>query len=345
MKILKFGIMFFLPGLLYIGCSQNPSAPGNQFVPHGSIIVVDDKNQVANYVSLSTGQKSGMIGSAMGPDSFALYNVLVEGNFAYFLIEDSPSYVKKYDLTSGQWTGAVTYSGEGYAQGITGDGNSFYISFENGFKTSANMELLSIQSFSKIQNVGFLQPAEGIFYTNGNVYLCLSDGYSSGSGSYGNSKVSVINSDNLQVTSSLSVLTNPYAIDSDGAGNIYAASLGTYSDDGGITKIIGTTASNIVIGKSLSMIICAAGNIYAVENNYIGNPTGIFIYNSSGVPQSGSPILPGLTVNSIIYYNGYIYAEANNSIYKIRTTDNAIVNTYNNVIDDDSYGCAMAVYE
>jgi hypothetical protein len=332
MKISNITLSFLLLVWLFTGCSENPAAPPNNSLPVDSIIIVDEYNDVANYLNLSTGKVSTLIGSAMCAQPSQPIAVLVSGNYAYFVISGTTSAVRKYNLSTGQWAGAVTYTGEEYAQGIASDGNNLYVSFEG----TSIMEAISLSSFSSSASVATASlVAEGIFCTNGYVYLCLSGGYNS---SYANSCMGAIPVNNLQSNPVYSnVLTNPWAIDSDGAGSLYVSSEGTYNNNGGITKITGSAITSIVQNKSFGCIKYAVGYIYAAE---YGN--GIDIYTSSG--SFNANILTGININSIIYYNGCIYAEGNDTIYAITTTGNIVIQTYNTGIND-SWGCAMAVYE
>ncbi len=338
MKLLKTGISIALLAALYAGCSQNPCVPGNQFVPHGSIILVDEFALTANYIVLSNGQESTLIGSSMGFSTYSSINVAVIGGFAYFLVSDSTSLVKKFDLNAGQMDGTISYGSLSYVQFSASDGNNLYMTFEG----SPAMEVISLADFTTSASIKApLQAGEGIFYTNGYLYLCLSDG----SPSYTHSCMAALPVNNLQSSPVCSnVMPDPWAIDSDGAGTFYVSSEGTentatysWNPVGGITKISGSNVVNIVQNKSIGAIKFAAGNIYALEYG-----KGIDVYSPSGTLITN--ILSGININAIVYYNGYIYAEANSTLYKISTSGNTVVQTYNSGIND-SYGCSMAVYE
>ncbi len=350
--MIKVIYLFIVTGLLtaFFSCSLNPQAPANQSANNNSILIADEKNNMIYQLNLNSGSASSFISSGISSQPIDLN---VEGNFLYVLQSSAnPCSIQKYDLSTGKLSGSVPLN-YGSAQQMSSDGNNLYVCDLGG-----NVTVVSLSGFSVSGSKSFSgQAVQGIFYTNGEVYAGVSGGYPS----YNNSQIAVLAVSNIAgAPAYYNTLPNPVCFTTDGEGAIFIACAGTensttynYNNDGGILKFSGSSITNIITNKSYAAggvdneIQYYNGLIFAAENTYAtGNTGGIDVYQPNGTFVTN--ILPGVTINCIIVYEGTLFAEGNNgksSLYQINISNYSIIKTYQlSAAYSDAWGCAMAVY-
>ena len=327
MKWLILSSLIFL--LCFISCSEAPKEPQNQSASTNTILITDSQNNLVNQLNLKSGDLSPLISSGITAQPI---DIMAVGNNAYVLLSGTPSALRKFDLNAGKWAGTVSFSDGTYPQQIAYDGKYFYISFQSGKMLAA----VSASDFTSGATVSLSQYAQGLCYSSGSVYVCLSDGYAS-SPAYANSRVAILSTANLSGTiSNIQTLVNPLFVTSDENGTIYIACAGNYNNDGGITKITSGAPTNIVLNKSLSSIAVSNGIIYASENN-----NGIDIYKSDGTFITN--VINSVNIFDLIIYQNYVYALGSGKIYKININNNSLEATYSGVITG-TWGGAIAIY-
>jgi len=334
-------------------CSQNPQAASNQEAGNGSIFISDESLKEVYSLNLLNGDITTLI--AQGINSQPI-DLKVAGNFLYILQSaGSPCSVIKYDLASAEFTGGTVALDSGSAQQMAGDGTDLFTCDLEGYITKITMAGFSVSGSATLT-----EPAvQSIFFTNGNIYAGISEGES---GNYASSKVAVLASGNIGASPAYyNSLPNPGCITTDGEGNIFIACAGTedanynYNNDGGIQILSGSVMSNIVTGKSYASggvnneIKYCNGNIYAAENIYApGSTQGIDVYMPDGAFITN--ILPGTTINCMLYVDGSLFAEGNNgnnrqcTMYKINVSDYSVSEKYPLGTYEDSWGSAIEFY-
>ena len=314
--------------LIFVSCSRlSVNLSITPAADHGSLLVIDEANQVLNQVNLNTGNVSFY--SVAGP---AANQIIVDGNYAYVVVSSSHD-VMKFDLQNG---GAPVIKNwydtpNPYAMAI--DESNLYVIMSSGNSLSVlDKSNLSNKTNILLNETGGVQPY-AIADDSNNIYIGTSVGYLAygDSGNYTNSQVMVIAKSNYALITNISVWTNPVNFAISG-GHLYIAAASQYNGTGALQDLTlsDMTVSNISVfnGKAPAYVKVNNGNLYVIDGTFGGNG-GIWKMNLADGSTNLS--LSGKNLKGIAFSGASVFvseAYGGNTVYVLDASTWTQVSSY-----------------
>lgn len=300
------------------GCEMLPLGPGSQPVSRGSLLLIDEANQVLNRIDLSTLRTE--FHSYLGP---AANQILLDGDFAYLAVSLSHS-ILRINLAEGGAPLAYSWFGSPNPYMMALDNDYLYVSLAQ----ANQLAVLDKTSLTLVTNLNM--PAgdypQGLAVDDSRIYIATSRGYVGwgDTRNYSNSQVVVLSKSSLSLLTNITVHTNPHQLLL--VSNQLYLTAASHYDGSGRIQVLSTldyTLNDVEMLPSLSpgYIYGDADGIYATDDQWSGSG-GLYIW----LPGSDhtNHLLPGTGLKGISSDLSNIYcseAYGGDHVYIIRKTD------------------------
>ena len=285
-------------------------------VEKGSILVIDEANQVLKAVNLSNGTVSQIayVGNAANDIEIDGDNVYIAASLNHTLL--------KINLSNGI-THALRFPGSPNPYNLRiSDGRVYVTQLSSNMVSVVDKNTMALLTNIVLQTGG---NPEGIIVTE-NIYVATSAGYASG---YSNSHIEVYNTSTYAFVTNIPTAKNPQSLCNYG-GTIFVAATGAYDGSGKVQQLNGNVASDLpgIASTQPAFLAYKNNKLFVIDSTYGSEK--LIVADSSG--NVITALLAGKNLKGISFDNSYAYLSegyGGNSAYRCSLADYSIT-TYTN---------------